>query len=264
MHFKRVVKWGLDMYQNQRIKNKINILGVNFDNTTMLEMVENIKQFISSNTDDNLFIVTANPEIVDYATEHEQYRNLINQADYVVPDGTGIVKASKRLKQPLKRRVPGIELLEECLKIAHVSHQRVYLLGSKNEIIETAEKKLQSQYPNIHFAHHHGYIHLEDETVIKRITSFNPDYIFVGMGFPKQEQWIQKHKDKFKHTVMMGVGGSFEVFSGSKKRAPQIFRKLNIERVYRVLIDWKRIGRMISIPKFMLKVAIQKYKMKSK
>ena len=77
------------------------------------------------------------------------------------------------------------------------------------------------------------------------------------MGFPKQEQWIQKHKDKFKHTVMMGVGGSFEVFSGSKKRAPQIFRKLNIEWVYRVLIDWKRIGRMISIPKFMLKVAIQ-------
>ncbi|OMG43605.1 N-acetylmannosaminyltransferase, partial [Paenibacillus macerans] len=108
------------MYQNQRIKDKINILGVNFDNTTMLEMVENIKQFISSNTDDNLFIVTANPEIVDYATEHELYRNLINQADYVVPDGTGIVKASKRLKQPLKRRVPGIELLEECLKIAHV------------------------------------------------------------------------------------------------------------------------------------------------
>ncbi|MEJ7535229.1 WecB/TagA/CpsF family glycosyltransferase, partial [Staphylococcus hominis] len=81
-----------------------------------------------------------------YATEHELYRNLINQADYVVPDGTGIVKASKRLKQPLKRRVPGIELLEECLKIAHVSHQRVYLLGSKNEIVESAEKKLQSQY----------------------------------------------------------------------------------------------------------------------
>ena len=71
MHFKRVVKWGLNMYQNQRIKDKINILGVSFDNTTMLEMVENIKQFISSNPDDNLFIVTANPEIVDYATEHE-------------------------------------------------------------------------------------------------------------------------------------------------------------------------------------------------
>ena len=91
---------GIEYVSKPRIKDKINILGVNFDNTTMLEMLENIKQFISSNTDDNLFIVTANPEIVDYATEHELYRNLINQADYVVPDGTGIVKASKRLNSP--------------------------------------------------------------------------------------------------------------------------------------------------------------------
>ena len=65
---------GIGYVSKPKNKNKINILGVNFDNTTMLEMVENIKQFISSNTDDNLFIVTANPEIVDYATEHEQYR----------------------------------------------------------------------------------------------------------------------------------------------------------------------------------------------
>ena len=251
MHFKRVVKWGLNMYQNQRIKDKINILGVSFDNTTMLEMVENIKQFISSNTDDNLFIVTANPEIVDYATEHELYRNLINQADYVVPDGTGIVKASKRLKQPLKRRVPGIELLEECLKIAHVSHQRVYLLGSKNEIVESAEKKLQSQYPNIHFAHHHGYIHLEDETVIKRITSFNPDYIFVGMGFPKQEQWISEKLSHLDGIVAIGIGGSFDVLAGNIPRAPEWMQRNRLEWLYRLYLEPQRIGRMLAIPKFM-------------
>lgn len=78
------------------------------------------------------------------------------------------------------------------------------------------------------------------------------------MGFPKQEQWIAKHGDKFQQTLMMGVGGSFEVLSGSKKRAPKLFQKLNIEWLYRVLIDWKRIGRMASIPKFMIKVAKQK------
>ena len=102
------------------------------------------------------------------------------------------------------------------LKIANAKHQRVYLLGSKNEIIEAAERKLNLKYPNVTFAHHHGYINLEDETVVKRITSFNPDYIFVGMGFPKQEQWIHKHHDKLLQTVMMGVGGSFEVLSGAK------------------------------------------------
>lgn len=74
------------------------------------------------------------------------------------------------------------------------------------------------------------------------------------MGFPKQEEWIQKNESNFKHTVMMGVGGSLEVFSGTKKRAPRLFRNLNIEWVYRLLIDWKRIGRIKSIPKFMFKV----------
>ena len=80
------------------------------------------------------------------------------------------------------------------------------------------------------------------------------------MGFPKQEQWIHKHHDKLLQTVMMGVGGSFEVLSGAKKRAPKIFQKLNIEWVFRLLIDWKRIGRMVSIPKFMLKSSKTKKK----
>lgn len=249
---------------NEQFNNsKVNVLGVKFNNTTMLEMIENIKSFFENKTESNLFIVTANPEIVVYATEHPSYMDLINSSDYVVADGTGVVKASKRLNQPLRRRVPGIELLEECLKIAHANHQRVYLLGSKNEIIEAAERKLHLKYSNVTFAYHHGYINLEDETVVKRITSFNPDYIFVGMGFPKQEEWIHKHNSKFNQTVMMGVGGSFEVLSGAKKRAPKLFQKLNIEWVYRLLIDWKRIGRMMSIPKFMIKVAKKKRKNKT-
>lgn len=244
--------------KGQHNNNKVDILGVNFDHTTMLQMVENIKTFFMSSTTDNLFIVTANPEIVDYTSENHDYQQLINSADYVIADGTGIVKASKRLKQPLPQRIPGIELLEECLKIAHVNQQKVFILGSKNEIIEKAEQQLKAKYPRVTFAHHHGYINLKDETVIKRIETFNPDYIFVGMGYPKQEKWIARHSKAFQHTVMMGVGGSFEVFSGAKKRAPKFFRKLNIEWVYRLLIDWKRLGRLKSIPKFMFKIAKQK------
>ena len=111
---------------NEQFNNsKVNVLGVKFNNTTMLQMIENIKSFFENKTEKNLFIVTANPEIVVYATEHPSYMDLINNSDYVVADGTGVVKASKRLNQPLRRRVPGIELLEECLKIAHAKHQRV-------------------------------------------------------------------------------------------------------------------------------------------
>ncbi|EHJ06710.1 N-acetylglucosaminyldiphosphoundecaprenol N-acetyl-beta-D-mannosaminyltransferase TarA [Staphylococcus simiae] len=242
---------------------KVDILGVHFDNTSMLQMVENIKAFFAQQTPNNLFIVTANPEIVDFATTHQTYRKLINGASYVVADGTGVVKASERLNNPLDSRIPGIELMEECMKIAHVNHQKVFLLGATNEIVERAQQSLQLRYPNITFNHHHGYIDLEDETVIKRIKMFNPDYIFVGMGFPKQEQWIMKQEHHFQQTVLMGVGGSLEVFSGAKKRAPLLFRKLNIEWFYRAIIDWKRIGRLKSIPKFMFKVAKAKRQLKS-
>ncbi len=139
---------------------------------------------------------------------------------------------------------------------------KVFLLGATNEVVEAAQYALQQRYPNISFAHHHGYIDLEDETVVKRIKLFKPDYIFVGMGFPKQEEWIMTHENQFESTVMMGVGGSLEVFAGAKKRAPYIFRKLNIEWIYRALIDWKRIGRLKSIPIFMYKIAKAKRKIK--
>ena len=252
------------MYSPKKIKNdKVDILGVQFNNVTMLDMVENIKNFLENKTNDNLFIVTANPEIVVYASEHVTYRKLINSANYIIADGTGVVKAYNRLKQPLKRRVPGIELMEECIKLAHEQNHRVYLLGSKNEIVAQAQHNLQRKYPNVTFECHHGFIDLSDETVVKRIQRFNPDYLFVGMGFPKQEEWIQKNLRNFNHTVMMGVGGSLEVFSGTKKRAPRIFRNLNIEWVYRILIDWKRIGRIKSIPNFMFKVRRLQNKMKN-
>ena len=239
---------------------KVNVLSVLFDNVTLTEMRDRIKLFFESQSEKNLFIVTANPEIVDFSTENEAYRKLINKADYVIPDGTGVVMASKLLKTPLKERVPGIELMEACLKIANANYQKVFLLGAKDEVVVQAVKKLSEKYPNIHFDYHHGYFNLEDETVLKHVSSFNPDYVFVGMGYPKQEQWIERHDHYFKQTLLMGVGGSIEVFSGKKKRAPKIFRKLNIEWIYRFIIDWKRFGRMKAIPKFVFKVIKQKAK----
>lgn len=237
---------------------KVNVLSVLFDNVTLIEMRNHIKQFFESETQNNLFIVTANPEIVDYTTNNEIYRNLINGANYVVPDGTGIVMASKLLKTPLKERVPGIEVMEECLEIANANYQNVFLLGAKDEIVTQAVQKLSEKYPNIYFGSHHGYFDIEDEMVLKQVTSFKPDYVFAGMGYPKQEQWIVRHENQFNQTLLMGVGGSIEVFSGTKKRAPNVFQKLNIEWVYRFIIDWKRLGRMKAIPRFVFKVIKQK------
>jgi N-acetylglucosaminyldiphosphoundecaprenol N-acetyl-beta-D-mannosaminyltransferase len=241
------------MVENKH-NQKVNVLSVYFDNVTLVDMRINVKKYFEQQQYQSLFIVTANPEIVDYASNHKGYRDLINSADYVIADGTGVVKAARLLKTPLSERVPGIELMEECLKLAHTNKQRVFLLGSKEEVVSQAHNNLATKYPNVTFAHHHGYIDLDDNNVLETIKDFNPDYVFVAMGYPKQEQWIKTYEEQFKQTVLMGVGGSLEVFGGVKKRAPKLIRKLNLEWVYRVVIDWKRLGRTKSIPIFLFKV----------
>src|SRR5699024_2893912 len=102
---------------------KVNVLSVLYDNVTLTEMRNRQMLFFESQSEKNLFIVTANPEIVEFSTENEAYRKLINKGDYVIPDGTGVVMASKLLKTPLKERVPGIELMEACLKIANANYE---------------------------------------------------------------------------------------------------------------------------------------------
>lgn len=242
---------------------RINVLSVFFDNVTLDDMKQNIIYFFEKQTQHNLFIVTANPEIVDYAQQDTEYRALVNSADYVVADGTGVVMASKLLQTPLKERVPGIELMEVCLNIANEQHQKVFLLGAENEVVKAAYARLKAQFPNVKFDFHHGFFELSDNKVVKQIKAFNPDYIFVGMGYPRQESWIEQHANQFEQTLLMGVGGSIEVFSGTKKRAPKLFRKLNLEWVYRVIIDWKRIGRTKAIPKFIVNVLKMKFKRKN-
>src|SRR5699024_12844974 len=135
---------------------KVNVLSVLFDNVTLTEMRDRIKLFFESETDKNLFIVTANPEIVDFATENVLYRKLINSANYVIPDGTGVVMASKLLKKPLKERVPGIELMKACLKIANANYQKVILLGAKDEVVVKDVSQLSEKYQNINFHNHNS------------------------------------------------------------------------------------------------------------
>lgn len=236
----------------------VNVLGLPFANLTATEMVDRVQHFVNHKTKENLFIVTANPEIAHYAYNNNHYQRRIKHADYIVPDGIGIVKAASYLKTPLKERVPGIELMEEMLNIANASKKKVFLLGSSNEGVKLTRQILEQQFPNITFDHKHGFKHVLDYKVTNKIKKFNPDFIFVAMGFPKQEDWIYYNRHHFEHTVMMGVGGSFDVISGNVKRAPKPFRKLNLEWVYRILTDLKRLNRAMKIPLFLKEVHFQR------
>ncbi|PNZ81741.1 UDP-N-acetyl-D-mannosamine transferase [Staphylococcus microti] len=249
-----------DAYKPHKPYQRVNVLGVMFDNVSMASMRHAILSYSQTNTSHNLFVVTANPEIVHYASETPAYRQLIERADYIIPDGTGIVKAAKWLGTPLQERVPGIEVMEMCLEIAQQESKRVFLLGATDEVVGKAVRKIQQQYPNTVVAGHHGFSAIDDMSVVEEIRDFQPDFIFVGMGYPKQEQWIEHNRHHFKHTFMMGVGGSIDVFSGQVKRAPRIWRQLNLEWLYRSLKDLKRIKRLQRIPKFVWAVLKQKKK----
>lgn len=232
---------------------KVDILGVKFDETTEKEMLATLYERL--HTGEKTFIVTANPEIVMYAQDDASYRELINQADYVVPDGIGVVYASRYQREALPERVPGFDLMLGLLEIANRTQKRVYLLGGTEAVIEKTVAYVAQNYPDLIIAgYHHGYIDPADPTYREVVKATSPDIVLVAMGFPRQEQWAHQYLAEVEDGIAMGVGGSFDVLAGATKRAPDWIQRLNIEWLYRLMRQPSRWGRMLAIPKFMWKI----------
>ncbi|WP_192986705.1 WecB/TagA/CpsF family glycosyltransferase [Carnobacterium mobile] len=240
-------------------KQKVNVLNVSFDNLRQEELLAQLNHRIQ--IQQKTFVVTANPEIVMYANQYPNYMDIIKKADYITPDGIGIVKAARMLKTPIIERVAGYDLMLELLKNADKLNQSIYLLGAKEEVILKTVKKIKTEFPNIKLkGYHNGYFELTDKTLLNQAVEAQADIIFVGLGFPKQEEWIQNYLQHVTKGLAMGVGGSFDAYTGTVKRAPAIFIKMNLEWFYRLLKQPTRFKRMLMIPKFLL--AVQKEKRK--
>ncbi len=246
---------------------KINIRGVYFDNVTPGEASARVNEALASEkTAGTVFSVyTPNPEIVQLCIEQSEFRDVINSASMVVPDGIGVIMAAKILKTPLKARVPGIEIGERALAECGERGYRVFFLGGKPGVAEEAAKKKSEQIPGLNicgFAD--GYFKKEgeeNEAVIEKINAAAPDLLFVCLGVPTQEKWIKENGEKLSTVkVCLALGGSLDVYSGNVKRAPGIFIKLNLEWFYRLLKEPRRIGRMMKLPKFLIGTMIRKNK----
>ncbi|HEY8362993.1 MAG TPA: WecB/TagA/CpsF family glycosyltransferase [Tissierellaceae bacterium] len=244
----------------------IEIFGVKIHNITFQEAVEEIKSFLQG--DSLRVIYTPNPEIVMGAKDNENLRDLLNKGDLVTPDGIGLIYASRIKKKPIKERVTGYDLSLKMLEIANDNGFGLYLLGGKEGVAEKAAQNIKKDYPNIRIAgYHHGYFkgshngnqgHEEEKKIIDEINSTNPDIIFVGLGFPKQEIWIDTNRNKIKGKVIIGNGGVMDILSGNVKAAPNIIRKMGFEWLYRLIRQPSRIKRQIALPKFMLHVIFSK------
>lgn len=201
-------------------------------------------------------VITANPIMMMAAIENSDYKSMMQSAELIVADGTGVVWASHKGGDPVAERVPGYDLLHELMKQGEQYGWRVYLLGSTPEVVQETARRLTIQYPGTQIAgYRDGFFGQdEDEEVIDSIVATSPHLLFVARGADTQEPWIAKHKNRLRIPVMMGVGGSFDVISGRTKRAPMAFRKLRLEWLYRLLKEPSRFGRMLALPKFAIRV----------
>ena len=234
--------------------DKIVVLGVKFDNVNMLEAIDRCKKFLKE--DKGNLVVTPNPEIVMRAKEDEEFKKIINDAELVIPDGIGIIKAGNILGTPLKERVAGFDLICNLLEEGKDGSISFYFWGSKPGFAEEAKHKMEEKYPNIKIlGSHTGYFKDEEEvTIVEEIRSLKPDVLLVGTGAPKQEKIINKYKNEGFFKIGIGCGGSIDVLAGEVKRAPKIFIKLHLEWFYRLLKQPSRWKRMLVLPQFIKEV----------
>lgn len=230
---------------------KIEIRGVFFDDLNMNGAVEKCKTMLEE--DAPHVIHTPNAEIVQLCVEQNRYYEIINSADLIVPDGAGVILASKILHRPLKGgKVAGIELCENIIKYAAETGLGVYFLGGKPGVAEKASRNMAEKYPGLIISGTGDGYFKEDAAVIKAVNDSGAAILLVCLGVPRQEVWMKEHKDELNIRLMGGFGGSFDVYAGEVKRAPRIFIKLGLEWFYRLICQPSRIGRMMKLPKFVL------------
>lgn len=219
-------------------------------------------EILSDNLKNNkkTFVVTANPETFMISEKNEDVRKmLLDKETVMVPDGIGVLKAGKKIGYNIEERITGIDIANELLKFGNEQKKSIYLFGSKQEVIDSMKIVIKEQYPNLKLVGtSNGYVKDKDK-VFDEIVKLEPDIVLVALGIPLQEMLIYKHLNRFKKGIFVGVGGSFDVMSGMKKRAPKIFIKLNLEWLYRIMKEPKRFKRFYnSNVKFILE--IRKYK----
>ena len=236
------------------IQNRICVRGVFFDNVTLDEAAQLLRAAARENRS-GVSVFTPNSEIVQLCIEDASLRDTINEGGLIVPDGIGVVKAARILGTPLKETVAGVELGRRVMAFAAEEGFPVALVGGKPGVAEDAAAVMQAEYPNLNVClTADGYFKKEgeeNEAVLSRIRESGARIVFICFGAPAQEKWIAANRDKLPGVnLLLGLGGSLDVYSGRVKRAPAIFVRLGLEWLYRLLKEPKRIGRMMNLPKF--------------
>lgn len=237
---------------------RIKILDVGVDPVGKEEALARCREFVARGG--SHFVFTPNSEMIMNAREDQTLFAALQQADLVVPDGMGVVWASKILGTPLKERVTGIDLFLALCQTASQEGWSIFLLGGKPTVAQEAATKLTLRWPKLKIAGtYHGYFKPQAEAeVLEKIKTAAPDLLAVGLGSPRQELWLLEHLPALGVPIGLGIGGSFDVISGQKKRAPQAISRLGLEWAWRLAAEPSRLPRMMALPRFAFRVLGEK------
>lgn len=233
---------------------KVPVLEIMVDSVTMHEAVNIIEKFIVQKK--KSLIATANAEMIMMAHKDNELKAILNEADMVVADGAGTVWAARHLGFSMPERVAGYDLVQCLLKRAPKKGVKVFFFGSAPGVAQKAKAAAEKKYAGISIVGvRDGYFKPgEEQAVIAEINEAKPDLLLVALGVPRQEKWIKRYLPELDVSVAIGVGGTLDVMAGVVKRAPVWMQKAKIEWLYRGLLQPKRLGRLMALPKFIFKV----------
>ncbi len=229
---------------------RVKLLGTGIDTCSFDEAVEYVKEKKGQ-------VITINPEMIEYAHKDQTFAGIVDAAELVIPDGIGVQLGLKALGYNVNR-IPGVEFAKRL--IAEFEGHPVALIGAKPHILAAVVESLKNEFPGLSLVYAKDGYFEDSKAVLKEVAASNPELVLVALGSPKQEEFISELKKRLPEAVMIGVGGSFDVWSGSVKRAPEIYRKLGLEWLYRTVKEPKRFKRIFpALPLFVIKVLREKW-----
>lgn len=235
---------------------KIDVMGLKFDSMTMDEALSRAEALLRG--EKAAYVVTPNAEIAYEALHDVQLREMLNGADLMLPDGAGVVLASKLLRTPVKQKVAGVDFAAGLLGVLERNGQSLYLLGGKTGIGELAAQKMLEAHPQLRIAGIADGYFQDEAPVIAKINASGADALFVCLGAPKQERFMVQHQQELHVHLMAGLGGSLDAFAGTVQRAPAWMIRLNLEWLYRLIREPKRFRRMLRLPKYLWAVMLKR------
>ncbi len=236
--------------------SSLKLWGIRIDNISMNYAISKAKGIISHPKDNKAHLVsTLNALGIETALKDKDFFDCVNNSEMVLADGTGLFMGMKILGMPIVERVAGIDFAEQLCRLASTEKLPVYFLGAEGDTALRAAKALKNRFPGLIIAGaRDGYFNIHDRKIAQTIVSSGAKILLVAMGQPRQEKWVMKYRESLGNILAVGIGGAFDVFSGSLKRAPLWVQKIGFEWLYRLIQEPDRWKRNLGLFKFAFRI----------